>query len=89
MGAFEGVTDPSNPNGNPCAQNDAANETGPGALTYTTAPFSQDTVLGGPVDATVYATSTTPDTELVATLSAGGVSVGAPSNWNWYGRPSP
>jgi len=24
--------------------------TGPGALTYTTAPFTQDTVLGGPVD---------------------------------------
>jgi len=68
MGAFEDVTDPSNPNGDPCAQNDAANETGPGALTYTTAPFGQDTVLGGPVDATIYATATTPDTELVATL---------------------
>jgi uncharacterized protein len=68
MGAFEYVTDPSNPNGDPCADNDAATETGPGALTYTTAPFSQATVLGGPVDATIYATSTTPDTELVATL---------------------
>jgi uncharacterized protein len=67
-GAFEYVTDPSNPNGDPCADNDAATETGPGALTYTTAPFSQATVLGGPVDATIYATSTTPDTELVATL---------------------
>jgi predicted acyl esterase len=68
MGAFEDVTDPSNPNGNPCAQNDALTETGPGALTYTTAPFRQDTVLGGPVDATIYATSTRPDTEWVATL---------------------
>ena len=68
MGAFEDVTDPSNPNADPCADNDAATETGPGALTYTTAPFSQATVLGGPVDATIYATSTTPDTELVATL---------------------
>jgi uncharacterized protein len=68
MGAFEDVIDPSNPNGNPCAQNDALTETGPGALTYTTTPFSQDTVLGGPVDATVYATSTRPDTEWVATL---------------------
>jgi hypothetical protein len=68
MGAFEDVTDPSNPNGNPCAQNDALTETGPGALTYTTTPFSQDTVLGGPVDATIYATSTRPDTEWVATL---------------------
>jgi putative CocE/NonD family hydrolase len=68
MGAFEDVTDPTNPNGNPCAQNDALTETGPGALTYTTAPFRQDTVLGGPVDATIYATSTRPDTEWVATL---------------------
>jgi putative CocE/NonD family hydrolase len=68
MGAFEDVTNPSNPNGNPCAQNDALNETGPGALTYTTRPFSQSTVLGGPVDATIYATSSTPQTELVATL---------------------
>jgi uncharacterized protein len=68
MGAFEDVTNPSNPNGNPCAQNDALTETGPGALTYTTAPFGQDTVLGGPVDATIYATSTRPETEMVATL---------------------
>lgn len=68
MGAFEDVTNPSNPNGNPCAQNDALNETGPGALTYTTAPYGQDTVLGGPVDATIYASSTRPDTALVATL---------------------
>ena len=68
MGAFEDVTDPSNPNGNPCAQNDALTETGPGALTYTSAPFGQGTVLGGPVDATIYATSTRPDTEWVASL---------------------
>jgi hypothetical protein len=68
MGAFEDVTNPSNPNSDPCAQNDALTETGPGALTYTTAPFTQDTVLGGPVDATIYASSTTPQTELVATL---------------------
>ncbi len=68
MGAFEDVTDPSNPNGNPCAQNDALTEAGPGALTYTSAPFTQSTVLGGPVDATIYATSTRPDTEWVATL---------------------
>jgi putative CocE/NonD family hydrolase len=68
MGAFEDIVDPSNPNGNPCAQNDSTTETGPGALTYTTPPFTQNTVLGGPVDATIYATSTRPDTELVATL---------------------
>lgn len=68
MGAFEDVTNASNPNGNPCAQNDALTETGPGALTYTTPAFSQDTVLGGPVAATIYASSTTPETEFVATL---------------------
>ena len=68
MGAFEDVTSPSNPNGNPCAQNDALTETGPGALTYTSAPFTRGTVLGGPVDATIYATSSRPDTEWVATL---------------------
>jgi putative CocE/NonD family hydrolase len=68
MGAFEDVTGPSDPNGNPCAQNDALTDTGPGALTYTTAPFGQDTVIGGPVDATIYANSTASDTELVATL---------------------
>jgi uncharacterized protein len=68
MGAFVAVTNPSNPNGNPCSDNDALTEAGPGSLTYTTAPFSQSTVLGGPVDATIYATSTRPDTELVATL---------------------
>jgi len=68
MGAFEEVTGPSNPNGNPCAANDALTETGPGALTYTTAAFKADTVIGGPIDATIYATSTRPETELVATL---------------------
>jgi putative CocE/NonD family hydrolase len=68
MGAFEDVTGPSNPNGNPCAGNDALTEAGPGSLTYTTAPFANNTVIGGPIDATIYASSTTPETELVATL---------------------
>ena len=68
MGAFELATGPSNPNGNPCAADDALTEAGPGSLTYTTAPFKQDTVIGGPIDATVYASSTRPDTEFVATL---------------------
>jgi len=68
MGAFEAITNPSNPNGNPCANNDALTEAGPGSLTYTTPPFTRSTVIGGPIDATIYATSTRPDTELVATL---------------------
>ena len=53
---------------NPCDTNDVTLEAGPGALTYTTAPFGTDRVLGGPIDATVYATSTTKDTEFVATI---------------------
>lgn len=53
---------------NPCDTNDVTLEAGPGALTYTTAPFKSDEVLGGPIDATVYATSTRPDTELIATV---------------------
>jgi putative CocE/NonD family hydrolase len=68
MGAFEEVTNPANPNGNPCANNDALTEAGPGSLTYTSPPFARSTVIGGPIDATIYATSTRPDTELVATL---------------------
>jgi len=54
--------------GDPCTQDDRTLQTGPGALTYTTAPMTRDTVLAGPIDATVYATSTRPDVELVATL---------------------
>jgi len=52
----------------PCAQDDRTLQTGPGALTYTTDPVSQSTVIAGPVDATIYATSTRPDVELIATL---------------------
>ena len=62
----------------PCDTNDSTLEAGPGALTYTTAPFAHDEVIGGPIDATVYAASTTKDTEFVATLeevSPGGQSV--------------
>jgi hypothetical protein len=39
------------------------------ALTYTTAPLGRAAVLDGPSDVTVYATSTTTDTELSATLN--------------------
>jgi putative CocE/NonD family hydrolase len=52
----------------PCDTNDLTLGTGPGALTYTSGPMASDQVLAGPVDATVYATSTTPDTVLVATV---------------------
>ncbi len=52
----------------PCANDDRTLEVGPGALTYTTAPFARSTVLAGPIDATIYASSTRPDTEFVATI---------------------
>lgn len=51
-----------------CAANDIAKQAGPGSLTYTTAPFTKSEVIAGPIDATIYATSTTPDTYLEATL---------------------
>ncbi|HWD66200.1 MAG TPA: CocE/NonD family hydrolase, partial [Solirubrobacteraceae bacterium] len=68
MGAFEDVAGPSNPDSGPCAQNDALTESGPASLTYTTTSFKRASVIGGPVDATVYASSTRPQTELVGTL---------------------
>jgi putative CocE/NonD family hydrolase len=52
----------------PCAQNDLTLQSGPGALTYTTAPFTHATTLAGPIDATIYATATSTDTEWVATV---------------------
>jgi predicted acyl esterase len=53
---------------NPCDTNDVTLGAGPGALTYTTSAFPTAQVLGGPIDATVYASATTTDTELVATV---------------------
>jgi len=52
----------------PCTTDDRAYEASPGALTYTTAPLRAPVLLAGPIDATIYATSTRPDVELVATL---------------------
>ena len=51
-----------------CTQDDRTLQTGPGALTYTTAPFDSAKVVDGPIAARIYATSTRPETELVATL---------------------
>jgi putative CocE/NonD family hydrolase len=53
---------------NPCADDDRTLQAGPGALTYTTKPFAADRVIAGPIDATLYATSTRPDTYLEATI---------------------
>ena len=54
----------------PCDLNDVTLGTGPGALTYTTSPVTSPEVVAGPIDATVYLTSTTTDSELAATVEA-------------------
>jgi putative CocE/NonD family hydrolase len=51
-----------------CAEDDRTMQVGPGALTYTTAPVEHRTVVDGPIAARIYATSTRPDVELVATV---------------------
>lgn len=52
----------------PCTQDDRSLEVGPGALTYTSAPLPRATVVAGPIDATIYLTSTRPDSELVSNV---------------------
>jgi len=52
----------------PCADDDRATQIGPWATTYTTAPLAHAETVAGPIDATVYASSTTSETELVAEL---------------------
>jgi hypothetical protein len=54
----------------PCDLNDVTLGTGPGALTYTTPPFSTSEVVAGPIDATLYVTANTPETELAGTVEA-------------------
>ncbi|MGH9005355.1 MAG: CocE/NonD family hydrolase, partial [Acidimicrobiia bacterium] len=51
-----------------CMADDRSIQAGPGALTYTSDAFSEDTALAGPIDVTVFATSTRPDTMWVATV---------------------
>jgi len=52
----------------PCTTDDRSLQAGPGALTYTTDPFPEDTMIGGPIAAAIYLTSTRPEVELEATL---------------------
>lgn len=51
-----------------CERDDRTIQVGPGALTYTTEPLAEPQVLAGPVSATLYATSTRPDTQWVVTV---------------------
>jgi putative CocE/NonD family hydrolase len=52
----------------PCATDDRLAQTGPWATSYTSAPLTHATTLAGPVAATVYASATTSETQLVAEL---------------------
>ena len=52
--------------GDPCADNDSSTQAG--ALTYTSAPFPSAMTVAGPIDATLYLSSTTSDSELVASV---------------------
>jgi putative CocE/NonD family hydrolase len=52
----------------PCATDDRLAQTGPWATSYTSAPLTRAETLAGPVTATVYASATTSQTQLVAEL---------------------
>ena len=52
----------------PCVNDDQLSQAGPWAITYTSPPLADPETVAGPITATVYASSTTPETELVAEL---------------------
>ncbi len=52
----------------PCVSDDRVAEAGPSAISYTTSPLAQAETVAGPITATVYASATTSETELVAEL---------------------
>jgi putative CocE/NonD family hydrolase len=52
----------------PCDGDDRTLQSTPSALTYTSAPFSRPGTLGGPIGVTLFATSTTTDSEWVVTV---------------------
>lgn len=68
---------------NPCAT-EARTQLPPGILEYTSGPFEETAVLAGPIGATLFATSTRPDTQWVATLedvAPDGSSTALTSGW--------
>jgi putative CocE/NonD family hydrolase len=52
----------------PCADNNQPTQAGPGTVSYTTSRFARPAAVAGPITATIYASSTRPETELVAEL---------------------
>jgi putative CocE/NonD family hydrolase len=53
----------------PCTQSVNLSQLGPGTQSYTTAPFRKAVTLAGPIGATLYATTSTQDSEWVVQLS--------------------
>jgi putative CocE/NonD family hydrolase len=69
IGAFTLVTDRLPlPVPAPCFDDDRLGQTGPTALTYTTAPLESPRTLAGPISATIYATASTTETEWVVNV---------------------
>jgi hypothetical protein len=68
--AMGGISIPSGSAGilAPCVNDDQLSQLGPWTVSYTSGPFSRAQAIAGPMMATVYASSTTPETELVAEL---------------------
>lgn len=66
--AMGGISIPTNAAGilAPCVNDDRLSQLGPWTVSYTSAPFSRPEAVAGPITATIYAGSTTPETELVA-----------------------
>jgi uncharacterized protein len=52
----------------PCVNDDQVSQAGPWSISYTSGPLPRAETVAGPITATVYASSTTPETELVAEL---------------------
>jgi predicted acyl esterase len=52
----------------PCVSDDQLSHLGPSTISYTSAPFTSPEAVAGPITATMFASSTTPETELVAEL---------------------
>jgi hypothetical protein len=52
----------------PCVNDDQPSQAGPWAISYTSAPLPRPETVAGPITVTVYASSTTPEAELVAEL---------------------
>jgi putative CocE/NonD family hydrolase len=65
-----GISIPANAAGilAPCVNDDRLSQLGPWTASYTSAPFTRPRAVAGPITATIYASSTTPETQLVAEL---------------------